>query len=312
MTLEYIFSGACQSYAHSIFLPDIIESNSIIFSDEAIYWNIAIKPIIDSIHSGVARLITTKPFSPTLQLKLIEQYKINVLYICTFSLSLCLKHEMIDKTDLSSVKTINFYGSKWPSSLGSTLKRYFPNTKCVSWYGMTEIGTVSYSCIDASGNIGGYRLFENRQAKIVDERGNRRGPGVNGEICVKIKSEFIGYLDDAEANAAAVDDEGFFRTGDVGHFDENAILFVEDRKKNVIDVFYYDGIILPSEIENCLLAVPDIKEVCVVGVTVASGEALPAAVVVRNSNSKLTTRDVYNVVAGAINALNLFHCGFAH
>lgn len=290
--------GACLSYSHTFFLPDVIDSNSVIFTDESIYWTVAIKPIIDSIHNGAKRLITTQTFSPELQLKLIEQYKINIINISTSSLILCLKNEMIEKSDLSSVKIIHFYGSKWPSSLGLTLKHYFPNANCDSWYGTTEIGRVSVSNTDDNGNLTGYRLFQNRQAKVIDESGNRCGPKMNGEMCFKIKSEFLGYLDDVKTTTAAIDNESFFHTGDVGYFDENGTFFIEDRKKNVLNSFYFDDVILPSEIEDFLVAVPDIKEACVVGIPVATGEALPAAVIVKKLSSILSAHTIYRLIEG--------------
>lgn len=276
-----------------------MDSDTIAYSDDLIYWTAAIKPIIDSIHNGFSRVITSKPFTPELRLKLIEQYKISALYIYAHSLVLCLKSECIEKTDLSSVKIIETYGGKWPSSFGSTFKRYFPNsTNCISWYGMTEIGTITVSKINVEGRIGDAELCADCQVKIIDEHGNRCGPGINGEICYKLKKEFLGYLEDPKTNETSVDDEGFFHTGDVGRFDENGHLSIEGRKKNDITAYYFDSIILPSEMEEYLVAVPDIKEACVVGVPVAFGGALPAAVIVRKANSKLTTHDVHNVLAG--------------
>lgn len=247
-------------FSHPLFKPLAIDPKSIIFSDESIYWTVAIKPIIDSIHNGATRLITKMPFTPDLQLKLIEQYKISIIYIATSSLILCLKSELIDKIDVSSVKILRFYGAKWPSSLGPSLKRYFRGADCGSWYGLTEIGRTGSSSINEDGTTSGYRLTENRQAKIIDENGYRCGPGVNGEICFKINNEFFGYLDDPQANAAPIDNEGFFRTGDVGYFDDNGILFIEDRKKNVLNVYYFDSVILPSEMEDCLIAVLILKK----------------------------------------------------
>lgn len=290
----------CLSYGHTLFVPDKCEADSVVFCDESIYWAVGIKPIIDCIHSGATRLITMKPFSPQFELKQIEQFKINVLYISAFSLTSCLKNPMIDHTDLSSIKSIIFYGSKFPSSLGPILRKYFPNANCKSWYGMTEIGRLAILHIDENGNSSGERLFNNRQVKIVDECGNRCGFGVNGELCFKLQNEFLGYLDDSLATEACIDSEGFFHTGDVGHFDENGLLYMADRIKNVLNIFYFDAIMLPSEIEDCLIANPNIQEICVVGISVATGETLPAAVIVPNSNSTLTTRDVYNIIAGEI------------
>lgn len=210
----------------------------------------------------------------------------------------CLKSDQINKTDLSSIKTICVFGCKLAPTLIPTINRYFHNAKCFSVYGMTEIGAITNKTIDTQGKSSGEILCEGRVAKIVDVNGNRCGPNVNGEICTKLRGEFLGYLDDPEANAAAIDEEGFFRTGDIGHFDDSGILFIEDRKKNVITVYYFDGVALPSEMEECLIAVPNIQEVCVVGIPIQSGTDLPAAVVVRKPNSNLSRRDVFNVVAG--------------
>lgn len=231
---------------------------------------------------------------------MIEEHKISILYIPPFNLIPCLKSDVINKTDLLSMRTIYFYGCKLTPTLIPIVNQYFPNTDCVSWYGMTEIGRLAVSIIDAQGKSSGERLLESREVKIIDGVGTRCGPNDKGEICFKINGEFLGYLDDPVANAAAIDDEGFYRTGDVGHFDENGILFIEDRKKNVIIVYYFDGVILPSEMEECLIAVPDIQEVCVVGIPVESSTALPAAVVVRKPNPNLSPRDVFEVVAGEI------------
>lgn len=276
-----------------------MDSDTIAFSNDLIYWTAAIKPITDSIYNGFCRVITSGPFTPELRLTLIQQFKVTVLYIYAHNLVLCLKSECIKKMDLSSVKSIYTYGGKWPSSLGATFKRYFPNSaNCLSWYGMTEVGAMTKAKIDADGLIGDAELCEDCQLKIIDESGNRCSPGMNGEVCYKLKHEFRGYLDDPKANETAIDDEGFFHTGDVGRFDENGHLSIEGRTKNDITVFYSDRIILPSEMEEYLLTVPDILEACVVGVPVAFGGNLPAAVIIRKKDSELTTHDVHNVIAG--------------
>lgn len=200
--------------------------------------------------------------------------------------------------NVSSIKSISLCGSKWPSNLGRRLRQYFPKAKIISEYGLTEICGVASSCIGADGNFNGYQLYGNVQAKVIDESGNHYGPGRYGEICFKVKNEFLFYLDDSIANADFIDDEGFFRTADIGYFDENRNLFIEDRKKNIINVFYFDSIVLPAEMETYLIDMPDISEACVVGIPVASGQTLPAAVVVRKPESTLTTLDIYNFIAG--------------
>lgn len=151
-------------------------------------------------------------------------------------------------------------------------------------------------------NVG--QLFPGCTVKIVDSFGYRCGPGENGEICAKSKHQFLNYFDDPVATAEAVDSEGFFHTGDIGHFDTDANLIVEDRKKNVANVFFFENILVPSAIEECLIKLPGVLEICVVGIPLACGECLPAAVVIRNPDSKLERNDVFDAVAGEI--LNFF------
>lgn len=137
-------------YGHTFFVPEIYDPNSIVFSFDSIYWTVGIKPIIDCIHSGATRLITTRAFSPELQLKMIEEHKISILYIPPFNLIPCLKSDVINKTDLLSMRTIYFYGCKLTPTLIPIVNQYFPNTDCVSWYGMTEIGRLAVSKVVAN------------------------------------------------------------------------------------------------------------------------------------------------------------------
>lgn len=260
---------------------------------DSIFWTVGIRPIIDCIYNGAKRIITKKPFSPELQLHLIEKYNVNVLYIPPFNLVPCIKNDMIHKVDLSSVKTIYFYGGETLPTLISAVNHYMPSAHSVPWYGMTEVGRIAFQ-----GNDCGKHLVNGCTAKIVDEDGNRCGQNISGEICVMKKHQFLGYFDDSVATANAIDGEGFFRTGDIGHFDDNGTLFIEGRKKNVQNIFYFEGVIVPSEIEKCLVSLPDIEEACVVGIPITTGTVLPAAVVVRKLNSNLGQREVFDAAKG--------------
>lgn len=271
----------------------------------SIHWTVGILVIIDTIHSGAMRIITEQPPSPTLQLHLIEKYKVNFLSAVPFDLIAYLKSEMIHKMDLSHMKRIISYGSKLPCKLVAQFNHHFPNASVISSYGLTEIGEVSLCYLDAKDEIGEERLVDGCVAKIVDSNENRCGPNMSGEIRIKKKYQFAGYFKDPIATEAAVDDEGFFRTGDIGYFDDNGILYIGDRMKNVINLFYSDGILIPAEVEEVLIKLSDIKEVCVVGIQITSGACLPAAVVVRQPNSTISQHDVYNTVAGNIFAVGI-------
>jgi long-chain acyl-CoA synthetase len=98
----------------------------------------------------------------------------------------------------------------------------------------------------------------------------RAMPGVeiriaeDGEICTRSSGNFLGYFDDPAATAAAVDEEGWLRTGDIGHLDEDGFLQITDRKKDLI-ITAGGKNISPSEIENRLKVSPYVREAIVIG-----------------------------------------------
>lgn len=276
-----------------------LDANAVFLSFETIYWTVGCRQIFNSIYNGAVRVITSEEFTPLSQLAMIEKYKVTNLFSTPSDMTACLKSDTIHTTNLSSVKRIVFYGGKVPAILITDIKRYFPNAELFSVYGLTELGPILKFRIDIDrGKIDCGQLYYGCAVKIVDDDGNRCGPNVNGEIRVKRENHFLGYFNDPDASAAAIDEEGFFRTGDIGRFDDDGNLSVVDRKKNVMSVFYFDNVLLPSQIEDCLIQMPGVKEVCVVGVPIACGDCLPAAVIIRDQKSNLNRCDVFNLVAG--------------
>lgn len=218
----------------------------------------------------------------------------------------CLKNEQIHKTDLSSVKQINFYGGKVPTNIVASINYHFPNAILLECYGMTEIGVITLSYIndDADGlATHNGQLYYDYTAKIIDDDGNRCGPNVSGELCLKSVNNFFGYLNDPITNAASIDDDGFLRSGDICHFDEMGNLWIEARKKEIVKLFHFYGNLVPSQIEYFLHQMPGIKDVCVVAIPIVCGQGLPAAVIVRCPMSTLSKCDVFNAVAGELKPL---------
>lgn len=265
---------------------------------DSAYWSIGLYFILFSIKDGVTRVITTKPFAPELQLKIMQKYKVNTLYSGFFQLIACLKDNEISKVDLSSVHRIFSYGSKMTSNLTVEINHYFPNANITAFYGMTEIGVISERSYKLKENHGSGLLVDGCIAKIIDENGIKCGPNIDGELCVKKTYKFPGYLDDPQLTADAIDCDGFMKTGDIGYFDNNGALFIKDRKKNsIFNVYYFRGMIIPSEIEEYLTMLPGVKEACIVGIQITDGSELPAAVIVKNAGTDLSQLHVFDAVA---------------
>lgn len=246
--------------------------------------------------NGATRIATANEFSSELQMQIIEKYKVTISFHQSYHLVDILKSGLLSKTDLSNVKHMVVAGSKMPFNIRKQINSYLPEGCVNVVYGLTEMAatvTADFPNFTDKDTIG--RLVNGFNAKILDENGNRCGIDVDGEICLKSHYPFLGYFRDEKLTDEIVDDEGFLRTGDIGHFDKDGYLFLVDRKK---DLIAYHFKIAPSDIESLLLKSHDIKTVCVVGVPYNQIVEVPAAVVVRTPNSKITEDDIHKMVSG--------------
>lgn len=192
----------------------------------------------------------------------------------------------------------NFVGGyKIPLSITQEFNSYLPNGSVNNGYGLTEVGyNVSVDFPHFSGKDSVGRIVSGYQIKIVDEQGNRCDVGVSGEICIKSRHRFLGYFKNVGLTEEAIDKEGFFLTGDIGHVDSAGYLIITDRKKNVI--VHSDDWVFPTEIEAVLLKSTSIENVCVVGVPIDAIAEVPAAIVVRAHGSKITEEAISRMVEG--------------
>jgi long-chain acyl-CoA synthetase len=118
---------------------------------------------------------------------------------------------------------------------------------------------------------------------IRDDHDNAVALGEPGELCVCGPQVMPGYWRQNEANAEAFTADGFFKTGDIAHQDEQGLFYIVDRKKDMILVSGFN--VYPNEIEDVVAAHPDILEAAAVGVPdEKSGEAVKLFVVKKNAS----------------------------
>ena len=125
-------------------------------------------------------------------------------------------------------------------------------------YGITECApliTCNRNLYQKNGSVGMPIVGE--QVKISDPNENGEG-----EICVKGPNVMLGYYKDEEATASVFDEEGYFRTGDMGRLDEDGWLYITGRIKNLI-ILSNGKNVYPEEVETELSRIYGVNEVVV-------------------------------------------------
>jgi len=136
--------------------------------------------------------------------------------------------------------------------------------KIYEGYGMTEAApTVTYNHFykHVIGSVG--TEVPGVEVQIRDQNGNQLPQGAEGEICIQAPNIMKGYLDNPEDTRKAFWEGRWFRSGDVGVFDENGYLYIVDRLKDMIITGGEN--VYSLEVEDVLYAHPDIQECAVIG-----------------------------------------------
>lgn len=151
---------------------------------------------------------------------------------------------------------------------------------CVQGYGLTECAPILAlnRDIDYNNRAAGLPL-PGVEVKIIDKDEN----GI-GEIIGKGPNVMLGYYRDKEASAKAIDEDGFFHTGDLGYLDDQGFVIITGRKKNVI-IAKNGKNIFPEEIESLLGRSPLIAEVLVSGEDDGKGDVIVTATIFPNQET---------------------------
>ncbi|KPJ10986.1 Luciferin 4-monooxygenase [Papilio machaon] len=203
------------------------------------------------------------------------------------------------KHDVSSVNVI--YSGAAPLH-GDTIKdvhKRFPKLQSVlQGYGMTEVTLAVARDVQSKAHLakpGGVGfIVKNTVIKVVDIHTREPlGPNQPGEICAKGVIVMKGYV--GKSKEDDFDDEGFFKTGDIGYYDENKYFFIVDRLKELIKYKAYQ--VPPMELEAVLLQHPAVRDAGVVGLPHASAGEVPLAFVVLQPNANATEKELQQFVA---------------
>ncbi|RWS15456.1 hypothetical protein B4U79_02702 [Dinothrombium tinctorium] len=249
-----------------------------------------------------SKIIVFANFDPSAYISWVEKYDITcAMFVPSLINLLCkavshpyknfsLKKVLITGEVLSSLIADDFISKFNPSYFGQTFgstEMGFSLVKPIS-EGITNVSTVGIPAI-------GFK------AKII-EMGSERKLKANkiGEIRVKGPQLTLGYLNNEKANKESFDEEGFFKTGDLGYYSDDGHFYFTDRLLNFYifslkekfsnrfkEIIKYNSLqVSPSELEGILFEHEAVKEAAVIGIPDSNWGQLPKAFVVLKEQKK--------------------------
>lgn len=224
-------------------------------------------------------LITMPRFDLETYLETVARHRTPRLWLVPPVALLLAKSPVVDDYDLSCVQKINSAAAPLGADVAEALAKRLGVT-VAQGYGMTELSPASHLSPFGEGKPGASGVtLPNTECRIVDPAtGEDAAPGDDGELWVRGPQVMKGYLNRPDATAATITPEGWLRTGDIAHFDEDGFLYITDRLKELIK---YKGFqVAPAELEAELLTHPEINDAAVIGRPDPEAGELPMAFVV--------------------------------
>ena len=227
-------------------------------------------------------------FTMESMLETIIQYEIEELILVPPIIIRIVRDAMVEKymPDLRRiVKRWSSGSAPIAPEIIELLRKKFPDSGFRQGYGATE-STAAISChppshFDYKYASSGGLACANTYLKVIalDDPSKELGPNETGEICAKGPQIAMGYLDNPTATAETFKD-GFLHTGDVGHIDDEGLIHIEDRIKEMIKVKGQQ--VPPAELEDLLLGHEDVEDCAVLGIyDMYAGERPKAYVVLK-------------------------------
>ncbi|HEX6420632.1 MAG TPA: FadD3 family acyl-CoA ligase [Acidimicrobiales bacterium] len=179
-----------------------------------------------------------------------------------------LDHPDLDRYDLSTLRLAVTGAAPVPVEMIRRMKSELTFRTIVTGYGLTEATGIATMCRhdddpEIISTTAG-RAIPGVEVVVVDRDGTRLGPGQPGEVLVRGYNLMAGYYGDEAATAAAIDDDGWLHTGDIGVLDGAGNLKITDRVKDMFIVGGFNA--YPAEIEDILMTHPSVSQVAVIGV----------------------------------------------
>jgi len=248
--------------------------------------------------------VTTGYFRAGEALQMMEQEQVTATYPCFWTImSDLVDHPDFDRTDLSRVTLMNANFAVQPPEIGSKMKKALPNAVFVGTFGMTETaGTVTTSRLDATETQRFTRLgtpLSGIEVKAVNpETGEEVPAGEKGEAWIRGYCTFSRYYKSPEKTAEALDEDGWFHSGDLISVDEDGQLMFHGRLRDMLKVGGEN--VAAVEIESCLQQHAAVKLAQVVGIPDRRLIEVPAAFIELEPGQAASGQELIDFCKGRI------------
>jgi long-chain acyl-CoA synthetase len=211
-------------------------------------------------------LILLPQFQPKTILTTIDQHRATVLPLVPTIYSFLVQLVARGEYDVSSLRYCISGGAALPHAMLHKVEDSMKVT-VLEGYGLTETSPViSVNTIQGGSVVGSVGpVLPDVELKIVDEQGQAVPQGDVGEIIVKGPTVMPGYWKLPEENREVLTENGWFKTGDLGHLDEQGRLYISAGRKKDLIIRAGENV-APLAIENVLINHPALMEAAAVGI----------------------------------------------
>lgn len=246
-----------------------------------------------------ATIITMPRFDLEQYLQLNAEHNCTRAFVAPPIVVAMAKHPIVDNYDLSSLEQIFSGAAPLSADVAEEAGRRL-NCEVVQGYGMTELSPVSHLTVP-----GGYKpgsvgvTAPGTETMIVDPAsGESLGTDSDGELMVRGPQVMKGYLNNDQATADTINDDGWLHTGDIARIDSDGHVYIVDRLKELIK---YKGFqVPPAELEALLLTHPDVADAAVIGLPDDEAGEIPVGYVVLKDGADANEDDIKSFVAGEV------------
>ncbi|XP_063634769.1 uncharacterized protein LOC134805364 [Cydia splendana] len=242
------------------------------------------------------KLVTLAKFQPEVFLNALETYKPNLLFAAPPIILMMASHPASSSKKLQHLEIIiNGAAPLAAADADRFIQKAERKMDFRQGYGLTETSPVvtmtprgldNYSCVGLP--------MPNTDLKIVDQNLQNMGPNEKGELLVRGPQVMKGYKDNEKANKEAFTDDGWFRTGDLAVADDQGIVTIADRLKELIKVKGFQ--VPPAELEAVLRDHPSVADAAVIGIPHKAHGEVPKAFIVLKKGHDAQPGDISGFV----------------